>query len=307
MSARLHVAVASDLAYVPHVAALLQSLAASHAPGTVVAHFLHDASVSAGDVERMRLSATQAGLHFHAYQPSTSQLARLSVSLRYPQVVWYRILLPELLPEVERVLYLDADTLVLQDLSPLWALDLADYPLAAVEDVQDPAHAHVPLQIGLARREDYFNSGVMLMNLEVMRAQHFTEALLEVARSRQVQDFPDQIALNILVKGYWLHLPPKWNCMSPFIEQSDRAGEVAVRTPEQRLAAASPCILHFEGDWRRGKPWHYLCNHPQQWLYLHYRALTPWPLVELQGRTWKSRIAKRLPRCMLDFILRLRA
>lgn len=304
---RIEIACAANAAYVPHVATLLQSVAAVHASGDVAVHFLHDESVSAADVQRLRASAEHAGLVFYAHQPSTQQLSQLPSSARYPQVVWFRILLPELLAETARVLYLDADTLVLQDLSTLWQLDLDAVLLAAVEDALSPAHAHIPREIGLSRREDYFNSGVLLMNLQAMRAEGFSARLLGLAHGRHAQDFPDQVALNMAVAGRWLHLHPKWNCMSPFIEHSDRAGEGGVRSLAQRQAAASPCILHFEGYWLRGKPWHYRCDHPQQWLYLHYRALTPWPLRELEARTWKNRIAKRIPRRLLDQIAKWRS
>lgn len=306
MSARFHIACSANAAYTPHVAALLQSVGAVHGAGEVAVHFLHDATVSRDMLNMLRASAEKAGLEFHAHQPAAQQLTDIPQSTRYPQVAWYRVLLPDLLPDLDRVLYLDADTLVMQDIAPLWRIDLGDFPLAAIEDALSPVHAYIPAEIGLSSQTDYFNSGVLLMNLKAMRTQGFGETLMTIARKPHIADFADQVPLNMVCAGRWIHLHPKWNCMSTFIEDSDRAGEAGARTLEQRQAAVSPCVLHFEGYWMRGKPWHYRCDHPQQWLYLHYRALTPWPLTELEGRTWKNRVAKRIPRRVLDWVARFR-
>lgn len=306
MSHDIHVACAADRNYVPHIATLLKSLAANHGSRGVTVHFLHDASVDTEQLAKLRGQVEQSGMQLVCHLPSPSQLAGLPVTDRYPQAVWFRILLPALLPHVERVLYLDADTLVLQSLSPLWDLDLSGQPLAAVQDVPSPAHAHVPAEIGLASAEDYFNSGVLLMNLAEMRATDFYGQMRALDRKRYVTGLPDQIALNAVAAGNWLHLHPKWNCMAPFIAGTSRFSDLESLSVEQRQAGASPCILHFEGAWQRTKPWQYRCEHPHQWLYLHYRSLTPFPLQQLEGRTLKNRIAKRTPRALLNLLKHLR-
>lgn len=298
----IHIACAADRNYVPHIATLVQSLAANHGSDGVTVHFLHDATVDGEQLNLLRGQVERAGMQLRCHLPSASQLDGLPITERYPQAVWFRVLLPELLPDVERILYLDADTLVLQSLLPLWELDLSGLPMAAVQDVISPAHAHVPEQIGLARAEDYFNSGVLLMNLAEMRASNFYGRLKALDRSRFVAGFPDQIALNAVAMGHWLHLHPKWNCMTPFIAGTERSSQLLTHSAQQREAGVSPCILHFEGFWQRAKPWQYRCDHPYQWLYLHYRKQTPWPLRELEGRTLKNRILKRIPRRVLDFV-----
>ncbi|TXI10305.1 MAG: glycosyltransferase family 8 protein [Rhizobium sp.] len=302
----VHVACAANGAYVPHIATLLQSLAAHHGGTGVTVHFLHDASVTATQLAQLRGQVEKTGMQLACHLPSDAQLQGLPVTERYPQVVWFRVLLPDLLPDVDRVLYLDADTLVLQSLLPLWQLDLSGLPFAAVQDVISPAHAHVPAQIGLKHADEYFNSGVMLMNLDEMRSSNFHARMQALDRKRFVAGFPDQIALNAVAMGRWLRLHPKWNCMTPFIAGTERSSDLPSLSVQQREAGASPCVVHFEGYWQRAKPWQYRCDHPYQWVYLHYRNLTPWPLAELEGRTLKARILKRVPRSLLDFFWRLR-
>ncbi|MES2489443.1 MAG: glycosyltransferase family 8 protein [Pseudomonadota bacterium] len=302
----IHIACAADRNYVPHIATLLQSLAINHGGEGVTVHFLHDATVTAEQLAQLRRQVEQLGMQLVCHLPTEAQLAGLPITERYPQVVWFRVLLPELLPDVERILYVDADTLVLQSLLPLWQLDLTGMPLAAVQDVISPAHAHVPADIGLRSAEDYFNSGVLLMNLKEMRASDFYGRMKALDRKRFAAGFPDQIALNAVAEGKWLRLHPKWNCMTPFISGTERASQLQHHNVEQRLAGASPCILHFEGYWQRAKPWQYRCDHPFQWLYLHYRNLTPWPLLQLEGRNLKNILAKQIPRSFLDWVARWR-
>ena len=64
--------------------------------------------------------------------------------------MWYRIFLPELLPDVDRVLYLDADTIAVDSLAPLWEIDLDDSYLGAVTNVFQANHVHRPAELGLA-------------------------------------------------------------------------------------------------------------------------------------------------------------
>ena len=302
----IHVAFAANAAYVPHVATLLQSLAENHGGKGVTVHFLHDATVNDAELAKLRGQVERAGMQLVCHLPTASQLAGLPITERYPQVVWFRVLLPELLPDVSRILYLDADTLVLQSLLSLWQLDLSGFPFAAVQDVTSPDHAHVPAEIGLAHADDYFNSGVLLMNLDHMRKVDFHGQIKALDRKRFASGFPDQIALNAVANGKWLRLHPKWNCMTPLIAGSGRFTQLPNRSVQQREAGVSPCILHFEGYTQLAKPWQYRCEHPYQWLYLHYRSFTPWPLRQPEGRTLKNRIGKRIPRPILDFIWRWR-
>ncbi len=70
------------------------------------------------------------------------------------KATWYRIFLPDLLPEVDRILFLDADLLALDSLAPLWETDLSEHYLAAVTNVFQADHLFRPAQLGLrpARR-----------------------------------------------------------------------------------------------------------------------------------------------------------
>ena len=87
---------------------------------------------------------------------------------RFSIAATFRFLLPKIIfPAIEKIIYLDADTIVNLDIRELWRVELEDKPLAAVVDI---GAYNLPLCTeGIVKPENYFNSGVLLMNLEKWR------------------------------------------------------------------------------------------------------------------------------------------
>jgi lipopolysaccharide biosynthesis glycosyltransferase len=190
--------------------------------------------------------------------------------------MWHRLFLPELVPEVERVLYLDVDTIVADALEPLWRTELGDAYLGAVTNVFQENHRWRPRELGLAGPEVYFNSGVLLLNLEAMRREGVTAALLECVATRgQELEWPDQDALNLVLGARRVALHPRWNAMNSLAFRSS-AGVFGRRA--RREARRRPGIRHFEGP-GANKPWDPRCRQPQRELYARHRAATPWASV----------------------------
>jgi lipopolysaccharide biosynthesis glycosyltransferase len=177
-----------------------------------------------------------------------------------------RILIPRVFAaEVERVLYLDADMLVLDDLESLWSLDLegrvagavADVPLRCARDGTDsrwerPATSGDPAVAGVldyCRRQlprvprvaDYFNSGMLLIDLPRWRAERISERALEYLARNPQSPFGDQDALNVGCDGRWMPLDRRWN------DQDHLLVTVDDLPPSER-----PAIVHFITT---NKPW----------------------------------------------------
>lgn len=274
----VEVAVAAEGAYVPHSAALVHSALEACPRGHVRIHYLHGRSLRRRARSMLRWTAGRGGGEIVFHEIAPERLAGLPVSGRYTAAMWYRILLPELLPGVERVLYLDVDTIVLDDLSPLWRLDLGGRLVAAVTNVFEDWSRHRPEQLGIAAR-DYFNSGVLLLNLDEMRVARATEALREVAaRQAGVPGWPDQDALNIVLGGRRLELHPRWNAMNSVLALPGAESVYGDRALAE--ARARPAIRHFEGP-EHNKPWHPESRVPGRELYLSHRRATPWRLKRL--------------------------
>jgi lipopolysaccharide biosynthesis glycosyltransferase len=279
----LHVACQARTDYVPHSAAMLHSVLTAGGCDDVTVHFLHGADVGPDQRDPLRAMVERLGgrIEFTAVDPQ--RLEGLATNAQFPAAHWYRLFLPELLPEVDRVLYLDGDLIVVDSLRPLWELDLEGHLLAAVTNVFQADHfGRIPM-LGLDAPDDYFNSGVMLLDLEAMRRESTTEAVLGWALEHHDQlDWPEQDALNVVIGHRRLPLPPRWNLMYsvlrfPWAMQAFGARALAEAT-------ARPAIRHFEGP-GSNKPWHYLAERDARELYARHRAHTPWPTFRPEGRT----------------------
>jgi lipopolysaccharide biosynthesis glycosyltransferase len=132
---------------------------------------------------------------------------------------------------------------------------------------------------------------VLLFNLDEMRDAGCTDAIVAYARDRVLR-WPDQDALNVVLGGRCVALHPRWNCMNSLFmlpEASAVFGSAVVHA-----ARAEPAIVHFEGP-AVTKPWHYLSKHPYRRSYEGHREATPWPDVDVGGRTLVNRVLRPLP------------
>jgi lipopolysaccharide biosynthesis glycosyltransferase len=296
----MHIACAANSAYVPHCATMIHSVLTAHDPGLVTVHLLRAPDVDEPTVGELEAMTTDLGGRLVVHADLEHEVSDLPVMDRIPAVMWYRVFLPQLLPMLDRVLYLDCDTLVVDDLSELWDLDLEGRYLGAVNNAFEPGMERHATDLGLRSAADYFNSGVLLLNLERMRADGVTGAILECARTRPLI-WPDQDALNLVLGARRLPLDPRWNCMNVLFYGS---APTAFSAGVARAAAARPAILHFEGP-QMAKPWHYLNRHPRRSEYFAHRGATPWPEIDIEGRTLANRTLRPLPTRAVNRILRL--
>ena len=155
-----------------------------------------------------------AELEFVNADPSVFEEATLGPGQSH--MTYYRTLLPKLL-DVPRLIYLDCDVLVFRDLSRLFDRQLSRGKiLAAVPDsetltLDDDSHA-IAVAMNLPERGRYFNAGVMLLNLEELRKQDFTDQSLEFFKTWNGHyRFWDQSAINFLLYEQIEELPAYWN------------------------------------------------------------------------------------------------
>jgi lipopolysaccharide biosynthesis glycosyltransferase len=172
---------------------------------------------------------------------------------RFPPIVLAPLWLAELLPaHVNKVLFLDADLLVLDSVLPLWQQSIDHLLLAAAQDLAIPHLSSVRAvpdwkERGLPGQAAYFNAGVMLINLKEWRRREVSAAVLGYIRQVDC-DFLHQTALNALFHGSWSLIHPRWNLISGL------AGRPWYRpaTDDWSEAMANPAIVHFAGTL---KPW----------------------------------------------------
>ena len=247
---------AVDDRYVQPLCVALVSLREAHrdvaCPRVVVLHEGLSATARAA-IERLDLDVD----FLEARSPSQPP-----VSEWWSSAMYLRLAIPDLLPEDRVALYLDADTVILEPLWPLLATDVADVCLAAVRDPFNPVLAcdtKLPgwRELGLSGETEYFNSGVMLLNLERWRREKIAERCSEfLERSREHASFWDQDSLNVVVSDRWLRLRRRWNTfpMSAMLALTGEEYRGQEWLPLSDLLAdeGAAAIMHFAGH---VKPW----------------------------------------------------
>jgi lipopolysaccharide biosynthesis glycosyltransferase len=286
----LHLACAARHDYVPHTAAMLHSALGNTGDLPVRVHFLHGPDLPDDYQPKLTEMVERLGGEISFRLISEEDTAGLRTRTLLPASHWYRIFLPELLPEVERVLYLDGDIIVLDSLDPLWATPFDGNYLGAVTNVFERHDEHRPAQLGLPENQPYFNSGVLLMNLDAMRRDGCTAELINYAnQNTEKLGWPEQDALNILLGDRRLALHPRWNLMNSILLFPWSKEVLGAEAVEE--ARRNPAIRHFEGP-SVNKPWHYLCERGMRDLYFEHRRETPWPDYELEGATLGNRLRR---------------
>lgn len=169
--------------------------------------------------------------------------------------------------DLEKVLFLDADIVLLKDPAAIYDLKLDERMLAAV---REPVFEILPESVQKTIRvevKNYFNSGVMLVNLPKWKAEQIGERSLEFCIEKW-EDTPyhDQDAFNHIINGNWLEISPLWNPrIKNHVEDSTGTKNELSRLEVYRKNLAY--LVHYSGP---AKPWFYMSFHPQKKLYLDY-------------------------------------
>lgn len=184
---------------------------------------------------------------------------------------YFRLLVGSALPgDVSRVIYLDADLLIRRDVFELWGQDMRGKIVLAVQDsyIQRPTARSPSAREQPEVEQPYFNSGVMVIDLDAWRAAGVEQDCLEAAsRLTYRTKWLDQHLLNVSMTGRWGSLPPTWNKQYSLDLFPDWRCS-PYREDEFQEARCNPAITHF---CTRTKPWHPFCDHRGQDV-LAYRA-----------------------------------
>jgi lipopolysaccharide biosynthesis glycosyltransferase len=295
MSDVLHLACGGDVAYLPHTAAMVCSVLEHAGELDVHVHYLHAPELPQRDSRGFAEMVKRRGAAATLVPVTPDRIAGLPGINHLTPAMWYRVFLPELLGDVGRVLYMDADALAVDSLAPLWNTDLGGAAIAAVTNVFEPWNTAYAESLGL--RKPYFNSGVMVVDLERMRTGDATRRILDYAfQNLDRLPWGDQDPLNVVLGEERLELHPRWNCMNSVMVFEEAAGVFGAEAVAE--ARSRPGIRHFEGP-SINKPWHLLCEWPGREDYFRFRAQTPWPHVRRDGVTPRNvlrRVARPLAR-----------
>lgn len=268
----MNIVLSADESYARYGAVVMASVIANAADPGRIRFFMLTPGMCEETKNSLHAFVEDAGVVIGIIDVDAQELQGLKVG-RFGTAALLRLLMHCYLPnDCERVIYLDCDVIVRSDLSDLWAMPLNGNVAAAANDLYKPS-------ISMARNlpDDYFNSGVMLVDLAAWRDKCVGErALAYLEEDGYDSRYPDQDALNQVLAGDWYRLAPEWNFQpTAYAAVEKRYPHLLPHLASLETAIRHPRIVHFIGA---VKPWHAMCVHPLQEDFIAYSRDTAWPI-----------------------------
>lgn len=207
-------------------------------------------------------------------------LNSISGLLRTNAIAYTYCYFQDILPEsVDKVLLLEGDTIVTDNLREFYSIDIEAYYLAATDDLQSK---WCKQKVGIKATSPYFNSGVMLINLKKMRDDNITEkitALIKKGDAKFLYEVQDE--MNVLFEGKVKIIPPKFNCTTALflfdynnMKRYRHPTTCCTRTDFEE-AKTHPVVVHFtKNQIIQSRPWIEECSHPYKDYYLNIKNAT---------------------------------
>lgn len=289
----MHIVCAADADYGAYAGITLSSVLNANAGERIHLHLFSD-GVNATDVTRMARMARREGAQFSTYDIKQKLEGPLKlprcIAAYHSRTMYSRLFVSNLLPqEISRAIYLDCDVICVENSRELWTFGEAVALLAAVRDVWVDKRQDHKASLGMPVESTYYNSGVLLINVEAWRRNKVGELLLDFLSQKETFDYADQDIINGVLWRETEELPRRWN--------------VGITSPIPGDALAqlkTAANIHF---WGGVKPWHFgyrvLIGTGAE-SYRKAKAASPWRwrLPDFHLGKLRRKIREALPRRM---------
>ncbi len=291
----IHLALCTDDNYLRHTAAAVQSAIAATPECKLHVHLVYP-QMSEENLQKFRSFVVNMGAELSAYPLSDEDKHLFYVtsdSCRLSAAAYYRIFLQKMLPtSVERVLYIDGDIIVCRSLKEMLQVDLTDKAAAVVQDINTNADKRC-VRLGYRPEGGYFNSGVLLMNLNYWREHHILQQCIDYFRNHPARIiFDDQDLLNAVLHDRVVWLSYAWNAQDLCYRTKGKRYLPTTLRAEDAAGIRNPILVHFTGP---EKPWHWKNLHPYRYHYFSALSQTPWAKTSLR-KNFKQRTKQDLRR-----------
>jgi lipopolysaccharide biosynthesis glycosyltransferase len=259
------IVVACDNHYMPLLAGLIKSIEVNHKTAEHIHFFILDDGIYKKNKVKLEESVSLKVFTIHWIPKDNVIPAGMSIpydNSSYPLIIHMRMFIPYFIPaEYEKVIYMDVDMIVNDDISTLWKTDLQGYTIGAIIDVRirqfGNSHAVENFkELGFAAETKYFNTGLLLMNTRQWRENDYTPKVFQcIEENTKYANYPDQYGLNVVFANKWLQIDTKWSWSA-----------------EEWNPDAS--LVHF--IWRKPIYKTYMFDKRYQEMYFKYLKLTKW-------------------------------
>jgi lipopolysaccharide biosynthesis glycosyltransferase len=298
----LVVVVGADENYSLGLAVTVQSMMYHLNPQRRVQLYMLDGGILPTTKNKLLKSWNDPRLMVHWVDVDMHSLSHLVTAGHLNHTTYLRLLIPSILPaDVKKVLYLDSDLLIREDIAKLWDIPFEGNSILAAPEISTPyvdskiVFADAPSKysklgttnpivnyrdLGMDPFAKVFNAGILLIDLEHWRTADIPARAYEcLEKHREHVLFCDQYALNVVLHHQWRELDARWNQNSHFYVYK-QCEFSPLDEPTFNSLVADPWICHF--TWIH-KPWFKECKHPFASEFVQQLHRTQWSGHRLQA------------------------
>lgn len=206
-------------------------------------------------------------VNIYIYEINIDTLAKLPTQTHLPIATYFRFILPLILDNVDKLFYIDADIICLQNADDLFNINLNNNIIGAVPDL--PWMNKKRNKTLILQNHIYFNAGMLIINIDKWNNFNtFAKVLQAIQNEPQKFRYLDQDALNLILTKHIQYLDTKFNCID--INNIDKKNII---------------LLHFAAHpkpWNIAFPISKICNEFNKNLYQYYENKTPWKNLPLE-------------------------
>jgi lipopolysaccharide biosynthesis glycosyltransferase len=266
---KLTIVFAADEKYLKHLAVAIVSLLENNKNLILNIHLIHN-GINQKKLDKLNRLVAKYNSKLIFLEIDDNNVKNLYTSSYITTAAYYRLFVASF-AEDDVAIYLDCDLIVNGSIQEISNIELNGSYLGAVVD--PGINVSHKIQLGMKESSEYFNSGVMLLNLKRWKQENLTRKIIKfIDEKRDIIKYHDQDGLNAIVDGAYVRLPTKYNLQTKFIIKHNKNSEEFKSLNDLSDAIKNPTIIHFTGE---NKPWHFLSDHPYRKLYKYYQSMTP--------------------------------
>ena len=241
-----------------------------------------DNGISEGNKEKLKLTVQKYGRDIR-FVPLSSSLEGTNINIQKWNISTFgRLFEASSLPDLDKVIHVDCDTVVDGSLKPIWDLDMSHAVIAGAPDCLSDAYKS---NIGLQSTDTYVNAGLLVMNLARIRELNLEQKFLQYIETKsKLLTYVDQEVLNSCVReNEKIELPLRYNSYSILhhltYKQLKCLRHVEHMFSEETYedAIKNPVVIHFTGCFLEGtRPWIKGDRHPKRNIFEKYKKMSQW-------------------------------
>lgn len=259
----IKIAFVTDNNYFDYMFVAIESLITNNKDKNKINFYIIDMGIAQSNINKIQKRYFKfENITFEFIKIDQKKLEKYNIKTHVSSAAYAKVYISNLI-NVDKVIYLDCDLVVIEDILKLW--NMFDNT-TSIKAVWNPFYNYDNEYLGVDHKSKTFNSGVMLLNLDLIRKKDTTTKLVNFLNDNHNKTkLHDQAAFNAIFKDEWQEIDLHWNCQVSMLQNSYSKLNISKNTYYRLYRNAS--IVHFTSN---SKPWLYRNSHPYKKTYLKY-------------------------------------